>query len=62
MPDKILEGCQGQNDVPRHGVLAADRPPSELFRHIFTQKGQNYKELPNVIAINLVDFNFPKAE
>ena len=35
MLNKVLEGCQGQNDVPRHGVLAADRPPIKIFKHTF---------------------------
>ena len=40
-----------------------DRRSLFYWSKIYTKslkKGQNYKELPNVIAINLVDFNFPK--
>ena len=28
-------GGQRQNAVPRHGVLADDRPPNKIFRHTF---------------------------
>ena len=42
MPGKILVGfldaanaASLQNAVPRHGVLAYDRPPRKCFRHTF---------------------------
>jgi len=39
MPDKVLEGCQGQNDAPRRGVLAADGPQRNSLRHTFLREG-----------------------
>jgi hypothetical protein len=35
MLNKVLEGCQRQNDAPRRGVLAYDRPPRKTFKHTF---------------------------
>jgi len=44
---KILEGCQGQNAVPRHGVLAADRPPRKINKHTFLL-------LPIILNISII--------
>jgi len=41
MLKNILEGCQGQSIVPRHGALPADRTPSKLFKHTFLLLGMN---------------------